>query len=157
LAHEAADATEANDATSNEADVADMPSEAVEAEAYEANNDEADEADEAIEDVEKVRSLLVNGIAIVLCLVFSLTKYSVIFTEVEGDFEKITINLELSRSLGRSKFGANCAPSECDATINLKEKLPFITAMIAERSKPRSIKRLGVSTINSDVSLCEAA
>ena len=34
------------------------------------------------------RSLLIDGIAIVLYLVFSLTKYSVIFTEVEGDFEK---------------------------------------------------------------------
>jgi len=94
------------------------------------------------------RSLLIDGIAIVLFMVFSLMKYSVIFTEVEGDFEKITINLELSRSLGRSKFGANRAPSECDATINLKEKLPFITAVIAGRSKSQSSKRLGVSTIN---------
>jgi hypothetical protein len=34
------------------------------------------------------RSLLIDGIAIVLYLVFSLTKYSVIFTELEGDFEK---------------------------------------------------------------------
>jgi hypothetical protein len=31
--------------------------------------------------------LLVDGVAIVLYLVFSLTKYSAIFTEVEGDFE----------------------------------------------------------------------
>ena len=68
--------------------MADKPVEAVKAEAYEANDAEADEADEAIEDVEKVRSLLVVGIAIVLYLVFSLTKYFVIFTEVEGDFEK---------------------------------------------------------------------
>ncbi len=94
------------------------------------------------------RSLLIDGIAIILYLVFSLTKYSVIFTEVEGDFEKITVNLELSRSLGRSKFGANRAPSEYDATINLKEKLPFITAVVAGRSKSQSSKRLGVSTIN---------
>jgi hypothetical protein len=34
------------------------------------------------------RSLLIDGIAIVLYLVFSLMKYSVIFTELEGDFEK---------------------------------------------------------------------
>ena len=34
------------------------------------------------------RLLLIDGIAIVLYLVFSLMKYSVIFTEVEGDFEK---------------------------------------------------------------------
>ena len=94
------------------------------------------------------RLLLINGIAIILYLVFSLTKYSVIFTEVEGDFEKITVNLELSRSLGRSKFGENCAPSECDATINLKEKLSFITAVVDGRSKSRSSKRLEVSTIN---------
>ena len=45
-------------------------------------------ADAANEAIEKVRLLLVNGIAIVLYLVFSLTKYSVIFAEVEGDFEK---------------------------------------------------------------------
>jgi hypothetical protein len=32
--------------------------------------------------------LLVDGVAIVLYLVFSLTKYSAIFTEVEGDFVK---------------------------------------------------------------------
>ncbi len=32
--------------------------------------------------------LLVDGTAIVLYLVFSLTKYSAIFTEVEGDFAK---------------------------------------------------------------------
>ena len=86
------------------------------------------------------RSLLIDGIAIVLYLVFSLMKYSVIFTEVEGDFEKITINLELSRSLGRSKFRTNRDPSECDATIILKEKLPFITAVIAGRSKLQSSK-----------------
>ena len=137
--------------------MADKLAEAVKAEAYEANDAEADEADEAIEDVEKVRSLLVDGIAIVLYLVFSLTKYSVIFTEVEGDFEKNYNQLGTVEIARPVKFGANCAPSECDATINLKEKLPFITAMIAERSKPRSIKRLGVSTINSDVLLCGAA
>ena len=34
------------------------------------------------------RSLLIDGIAIVLYLLLSLTKYCVIFTEVEGDFEK---------------------------------------------------------------------
>ena len=102
-AHKAADATKANDATANKADVADnKPSEAVEAETYKANNAEADEADEAINDIEKVRSLLVVGIAIVLYLVFSLTKYSVIFTEVEGDFEKNNNQLgtvEIARSV----------------------------------------------------------
>jgi hypothetical protein len=72
------------------------------AEANEAIDAEANEADEAIEDVEKVRSLLVDGIAIVLYLVFSLTKYSVIFTEVEGDFEKYNNQLgtvEIARSV----------------------------------------------------------
>ena len=72
------------------------------AEANEAIDAEANEADEAIEDVEKVRSLLVDGIAIVLYLVFSLTKYSVIFTEVEGDFEKNNNQLgtvEIARSV----------------------------------------------------------
>jgi hypothetical protein len=34
------------------------------------------------------RVLLVDGMAIVLYLVFSLTKYSAVFTEVEGDFAK---------------------------------------------------------------------
>ena len=53
--------------------MADKPAEADEAQAYEANDAEADEANEAIEDVEKVISLLVDGIAIVLYLVFSLT------------------------------------------------------------------------------------
>jgi hypothetical protein len=61
---------------------------------------------------------------------------------------KSTINLELSRLLGRSKFGANRAPSKIDSTINLKEKLPFITAVIAGCLKLWSSKRLGVSTIN---------
>jgi hypothetical protein len=30
--------------------------------------------------------MLIDGIAIILYLVFSLTKYSAIFTEVDGDF-----------------------------------------------------------------------
>ncbi len=48
------------------------------------------------------RSLLIDGIAIVLYLVFSLTKYSVIFPEVEGDFEKNSNQLgtvEIARSV----------------------------------------------------------
>jgi hypothetical protein len=48
------------------------------------------------------RSLLIDGIAIVLYLVFSLTKYSVIFTELEGDFEKNNNQLgavEIARSV----------------------------------------------------------
>ena len=48
------------------------------------------------------RSLLIDGIAIILYLVFSLTKYSVIFTEVEGDFEKNNNQLgtvEIARSV----------------------------------------------------------
>jgi hypothetical protein len=94
------------------------------------------------------RSLLINGIAIVLYLVFSFTKYSVIFTEVEGDFEKNNNQLgtvEIARSV--KIWIKSCSP-ECDATINLKEKLPFITAMIAGPLKSQSSKRLGVSTIN---------
>ena len=105
-------------------------------------------ADAANEAIEKVRWLLVNGIAIVLYLVFSLTKYSVIFTEVEGDFGKNFINLELLRSLSLLKFGANRAPSKIDSTINLKKKLPFVSAVISGLSKSQSSKRLGVSTIN---------
>ena len=94
------------------------------------------------------RSLLIDGIAIVLYLVFSLTKYSVIFTEVEGDFEKNNNQLgtvEIARSV--KIWIKSCSP-ECDATINLKEKLPFISAMIAGPLKSQSSKRLGVSTIN---------
>ncbi len=34
--------------------------------------------------------------------------------------EYITINLELLKSLSRKKFGANCAPSEDNASINLR-------------------------------------
>ncbi len=98
--------------------------------------------------VDRANMNICRSLLIVLYLVFSLTKYSVIFTEVEGDFEKNNNQLgtvEIARSVF---FGANRAPSECDATINLKEKLPFITALIAGRSKSRSSKRLGVSTIN---------
>ena len=108
-----------------------------EAEANSANK--SNKMDKAIV-LEKAIDALVNLgelflITVVLILIYSLTKYSVIFTEVEGDFGKITINLELSRSLRRSKFGANCAPSKIDSTINLKKKLPFVTAIIAGRSK----------------------
>jgi len=67
------------DDAANEAIVVDAANEAIAI-------DRAIAVDRANKDI--CRSLLIDGIAIVLYLVFSLTKYSVIFTEVEGDFEK---------------------------------------------------------------------
>jgi len=48
----------------------------------------------------------------------------------------------------RKVIQSNPAPSEIDSTINLIEKLKFVTAVIALHSKLQSSKRLGVSTIN---------
>ena len=99
--------------------MADKPGDADEAEANEADKAEADEADEAIEEVEKVRSLLVDDIAIVLYLVFSLTKYSVIFTEVEGDFEK-SYNQLGTDVVGLDKLVAAKSHDELDELVVTK-------------------------------------
>ena len=92
-------AVEAEVADANEADDADLVDEAIEiVEIVSANKDVA--IDRA--NTEICRSLLIDGIAIVLYLVFSHTKYSIIFTEVEGDFEKNNNQLgtvEIARSV----------------------------------------------------------
>ena len=100
---------EVHEAEEAEADEADNANDAVEAvEAVEAKADEANNAVEAVEADEVDKAVATNDTANeaivldeagnklgellmavgVLILVFSLTKYSVIFTEVEGDFAK---------------------------------------------------------------------
>ncbi len=61
-------------------------------EADEADEAKAKEADKANKAGNKLGELLMA--VVVLILAFSLTKYSVIFTEVEGDFAK-DINIQL--------------------------------------------------------------
>ncbi len=98
-------AVEAEVADANEADDADLVDEAIEIVEIDSANeditiDRAIAVDRANTDI--CRSLLIDGIAIVLYLVSSLTKYSIIFTEVEGDFEKNNNQLgtvEITRSV----------------------------------------------------------
>ncbi len=87
------EANEADEAEAKEAIVADeavvvnKANNASVAEADEANEaNKAGEADKANKAGNKLGELLMA--VVVLILVFSLTKYSVIFTEVEGDFAK---------------------------------------------------------------------
>ncbi len=91
-----ANANRAIEADADKADVTDKADEAFEADEAdktdEADAAKADKADLTNEAGNKLGELLMA--VIVLILVFSLTKYSVIFTEVEGDFAK-NINNQL--------------------------------------------------------------
>jgi hypothetical protein len=71
--------------------------------------------------------LLVDGVAIVLYLVFSLTKYSAIFTEMEGDCAKnnnqLGYNVQIQQMCRSNSSRFNNNQVECATNDVLPQKL----------------------------------